>query len=133
MEVIKKLNDSLETKIEKEGAGAQIMFRMKTTYKEDGVVLEESLLNPQDFLRNYAQVLGQKQQYDQGVTSLSAQIKSKNWEKWPEQVEDLKKESGKLNEQIKAQYRANFQEVKKLIPEPTIKQIMGQYRVTNYE
>ena len=133
METLIKQNEFLKTTYESEGTAGNLRIRMKTTDPETKKVYADYKLMPMEFLQQYGQFLGGKEQLTTGLKQLEDQINAKVWEKWPEQVKTMKKDLEQLEKDKKELYLNIFQDVKKVIPKEQIAQIMGRFRVTNYE
>ena len=129
MEIIKNMNDELETSITKEGTDATPIFVVKTFDPKTEKVYAESKLQPVEFIQNYAQLLGEKTQRTQRKQQMEAQLVSKPWEKYPELIKEADEKIKNLEKQEKEQYAENYKIVQKIIPPEKLKQFFGQMRV----
>lgn len=121
VEQIKKLNESCVTTIEEEGVAPNVMFRVKTIYKDD--LLEETLVNAQEFVQMYRQLVMQKTQMNRQLTQLQMQNNQKVWLTWPTQIEALKRDVASTEKQETDQYLTPMKTVMKLIPPPQLQQM----------
>ena len=121
VEQIKRLNESCITTIEEEGVAPNVMFRVKTTYKDD--LLEETLVNAQEFIQMYRQLVMQKTQMARQLQQLQMQNNQKIWLTWPTQIEALKRDVEATEKQETDQYLTPMKTVTKLIPPSQLQQM----------
>ena len=129
MEIIKNLNDELDTSITKEGTDATPVFVIKTFDPKTKKVYAEMKLQPKEFINKYGELLFEKNQRKKRKGEMEAQLVSKPWEKYPEMIKEEDKKLKGLEKQEKEQYSANYQLIKKLIPPAELKQLFARMRL----
>ena len=123
-EIIKKMTDELKTEIIKEGTEPDVKFRVKTLLKSDNRVVEETVLNPSEFLAMYQQFLQQEFQLKQQLYGLEKQLTDKVWEKWPETVKTNRATLTGMEKIKKDSYDENFKVCQKIIAPMQVDQML---------
>jgi len=121
---IKMLRDTTTNVIEVEGKEPNVKVRIKMTNKADNSVMEESLLNPMEFMQTYRQHLMNKAKISQQLKQMQSQLNDKVWLKWEEQVEEIKADVEMLDNEEKS-YIKSFRACKSAIPDPMMAQLFA--------
>jgi len=99
--------------------------------KADNSVMEESLLNPMEFMQTYRQHLMNKGKLQQKLKQLQSQLNDKVWELWEGQIADLKSDTELLENEERNFVKA-FRACKSAIPAEQMTQLFnGMQRFMN--